>query len=419
MRRCAPLIRVQNERIMIPTLSDAERFRLRREVVVSLLRSPGSAVELSKKLDVAVGDMASLLSALSAEGLIVQDEPSSTSSSIRLNPDSAYGFGVDVGGTKVSGALVNLKGEILAQREERTDVRGGDHVFDQIARLAHALADGSASKLKGSVVGLPCAIHPKTGEIALAPNIASLNGLNARIELAKRLPGVIAVENDVNLAAVAEHDRGAASACSNMAFLALGTGTGLGLIINGELVRGAGGSAGEVGFLPIGCDLDTPEALERGAFENAAGSQRMLSDYRRRSGARVATVRKIFDRHLGGDPHASAVLEETGRLVALSIVALHAILDLELIVLGGSIGVREELVNIITKQIRRHFHAPIEVAVSKLGNQAGLIGASVSAHRTLLQSMFGKPAAGGNDTPEQQDLQRSVSNLSSFGEAPA
>ena len=254
---------MQNKSTMFLTLPDAERFRLRREVATSLLRSPASAAELSEKLDVAVGDMASLLSALSAEGLIVQEEPRSMCSPIRLNPDGGYGFGADVGGTKIAGTLVNLKGEVLAQSEERTDVRGGDYVFDQIARLAHSLADGSASKLKGSVVGLPCAIHPKTGEIALAPNIASLNGLNARIELAKRLPGAIAVENDVNLAAVAEHDRGAANACSNMAFLALGTGTGLGLIINDELVRGAGGSAGEVAFLPIGCDLDTPEALER------------------------------------------------------------------------------------------------------------------------------------------------------------
>ena len=299
---------MQNEPIMSPTLPNAVRIRLGREVAASLLRSPASAAELSEQLDVAVGDMASLLSALSKEGLILQEEPGSMSSSIRLNPDGAYGFGVDVGGTKISGALVNLKGEILAQREERTDVRGGDHVFDQIARLAYALVDGSASRLKGSVVGLPCAIHPKTGEVALAPNIASLNGLNARIELAKRLPGVIAVENDVNLAAVAEHDRGAANACSNMAFLALGTGTGLGLIINGELACGAGGRAGEVAFLPIGYDLDTPEALERGAFENAAGSQRMLSDYRRRSDAPIATVREIFDRHLGDDPHATAVL---------------------------------------------------------------------------------------------------------------
>ena len=130
-------------------------------------------------------------------------------------------------------------------------------------------------------------------------------------------------------------------------------------------------------------------------------------------------MREIFDRHLGDDPHATAVLEETGRLVALSIVALQAILDLELIVLGGSIGVREELVNIITKQIRRHFHAPIQIAVSKLGNQAGLIGASVSAHRTLLRSMFGKPVPRRNDKSEPQDLQRSVSNPSSFGERPA
>jgi predicted NBD/HSP70 family sugar kinase len=184
-------------------------------------------------------------------------------------------------------------------------------------------------------------------------------------------------------------------------------------------VRGASGSAGEVAFLPLGGDLDAPEALERGAFENAAGSQRMLSEYGRRSGAPVATVREIFDRHSGGDPHATAVIEETGRLVALSIIALQAILDLELIVLGGSIGVREELVTIITSQIRRHFHAPIEVAVSKLGAQAGLIGASVSAHRALLQSIFGKRVPERNVKAELKDLQRSVSNPSPFGEAPA
>ena len=160
---------MQNEPIMSPTLPNAVRIRLGREVAASLLRSPASAAELSERLDVAVGDMASLLSALSKEGLILQEEPGSMSSSIRLNPDGAYGFGVDVGGTKISGALVNLKGEILAQREERTDVRGGDHVFDQIARLAHALVDGSASRLKGSVVGLPCAIHPKTGRSLSRP----------------------------------------------------------------------------------------------------------------------------------------------------------------------------------------------------------------------------------------------------------
>jgi predicted NBD/HSP70 family sugar kinase len=173
--------------------------------------------------------MASLLSALSTEGLLVQVEAGSMSSPIHLNPEGAFGFGVDVGGTKIAGALVNLKGKIVAQTEEQTDVRGGRYVLDQIARLAHILADGSASKIRSSVIGLPCAVHPKTGEIALAPNIASFNGVNAHTELAKRLPGIVTIENDVNLAAVAEYRRGAAAnAYSNMAFLALGTGTGLG-----------------------------------------------------------------------------------------------------------------------------------------------------------------------------------------------
>lgn len=333
-------------------------------------------------------DMAAFLFGRPPEERAANDDPTSSNSSpIQLFVDAEYGFGVDVGGTKVAGAVVDLDGQIISRREEPTDPRGGSYVFDQIERLAYSMATGLAvlpSKLRSFAVGLPCAVHPETQKIALAPNIVGFDGLDAYAELARRLSGVIAIENDVNLAALAEQSSGAAKGCGSAAFLALGTGTGLGVIVDGELIRGATGSAGEIGYVAIGDDLDSPQVLTQGAFEYFAGSQGMLRRYRQKSTSPIAASREIFDRYANGDRIATEVLEETARAVALSIITLQALLDLELVVLGGSIGAREELANMVRRQIQRHFARRIEVTISQFGNQAGLIGATVLAHRNLL-----------------------------------
>lgn len=405
-------------------------FPFRRLVAERILASPVSPRELSDEFGVNSGDMANLLLQFSSAGWIDFNPNSADTVLIHLVAGSAFAFGADVGGTKIASAIVDFAGRILAEVEEATDPRGGKFVFDQIERIARTLAAGisvDVARIRSISIGLPCAVHPKTHIITLAANIIGFDGLNAYDELSARFSGFISVDNDVNLAAVAEHAKGAAKSYSNAAFLALGTGTGLGLIINGDLVRGATGAAGEIGYLPIGDDLASPRALRTGAFEHAAGSLSMLECYRKKAAAPISSVRELFDRHNDGDVWATKALNNTARSVALSIIALQAILDLDLVVLGGSIGVRNELIGLVRKQISSHYLGHIDLAVSELGNKAGLVGAIVTAHRNLLSSIWGLRESNSriptivtsNYDPVTVSLSKTKTMNSSFGKAPA
>jgi predicted NBD/HSP70 family sugar kinase len=176
-----------------------------------------------------------------------------------------------------------------------------------------------------------------------------------------------------------EHALGCAGRCRNAAFLALGTGTGLGLLINDKLFRGACGSAGEIADLPIGRDPASQTPSATGTFELEVGSLAIVERYRRLGGTAATTVRDIFTLLEQGDTTAASVLDTTARWVALAVVTLQSLLDLELIVFGGSIGVRPELYERVRAILPALFSRPIAIAPSLLGDRAGLVGAAWAA----------------------------------------
>ena len=155
--------------------------------------------------------------------------------------------------------------------------------------MAGGLAAGSGAqldRLKSVVVGTPGVVDPQSGAIALVPNIPGLSEIDVRRELGALFGGLdVLIENDVNLTMLGEAWRGAARGAENAAFVAVGTGVGLGLIVNGKLVRGATGAAGEIAYLPIGGDLVSPRALEVGAFELEVASTGIVEHYRRLGGS--------------------------------------------------------------------------------------------------------------------------------------
>ena len=179
---------------------------------------------------------------------------------------------------------------------------------------------------------------------------------------------------------------GCASRCRNAAFLALGTGVGLGLLIDDKLFRGACGSAGEIADLPIGRDPTSQIPAAGGTFELEVGSLAIVDRYRREGGTAAATVRDIFQRLEQGDAVAASVLDTTAHCVALAVVTLQSLLDLELIVFGGSIGVRPELYERVQRALPALFSRPITIAPSQLGDRAGLIGAAWAAGQALREN---------------------------------
>jgi predicted NBD/HSP70 family sugar kinase len=294
-----------------------------------------------------------------------------------------------LGGTKLAAALADARGRIVAELTEPTDRRGGTYVAEQIVACADKLAQSvgiETTQTHQVMVGIPGAIDPRTGRVSQIPNIAGLEDVDVLGYLRGRFGPDVAIENDVNLAMLGEQSLGCASGCHNAAFLALGTGAGLGLLINGKLFRGARGAAGEISDLPIARDPASQIPSTTGAFELEVGSVAIVDRYRRQGGTAAATVREIFTLVEEGDEVAASVLDATARWVALAVVTLQSLLDLELIVFGGSIGVRPELYERVGKALPSLFSRPITIAPSQLGDRAGLIGAVCAAAHALRQN---------------------------------
>jgi predicted NBD/HSP70 family sugar kinase len=306
-----------------------------------------------------------------------------------MTRETGYCFAADLGGTKLAAAIADGQGRILAELTEPTDPRGAAYVAEQIAACAQKLAHTvgiDVTRARHVMVGIPGAVDPRTGRVSLTPNITGLEDFDVLGFLRHRFGPDVAIENDVNLAMLGEHALGCANRCRNAAFLSLGTGAGLGLLMDDKLFRGAHGSAGEIADLPIGRDPTSQIPSASGTFELEVGSLAIVDRYRRQGGTAAATVRDIFRLLEQGDEVAASVLDTTARWVALAVVTMQSLLDLELIVFGGSIGVRPELYERVRQTLPTLFSRPITIAPSRLGDRAGLIGAAWAAGQALRQN---------------------------------
>jgi len=309
-----------------------------------------------------------------------------------INAGAALAAAIDLGGTKIDAAVCDLTGNILAEEVEATRPRDGEALIEQLAGIVERLCARvgvAASALRLVVLGTPGVFHPETGRVDIAPNLPGLGTLDPRARLAARLGVPVIIENDVNLAARGEQWRGHGAGLRDFVFIALGTGIGMGIIANGQLLRGARGAAGEIGYLPIGGDPYDPRGFTLGTFEYAAGSVAIASRYAGFGGDANATVRDIFSSFAEGETAAIAAIEETARLVAPAIAAVAATLDPELVILGGSIGVRDELVGAIRRLLPRCTPTPPRIEASSLGSRAALVGGLGVALSHMHDDLFG------------------------------
>jgi predicted NBD/HSP70 family sugar kinase len=380
-----------------PPMASVTRQLSRRSVFEALLhRSPISRAHLAKVTGLSKQTTSEVIDAFERQGLVrpvgrTSGNVGRTAVLYELSPEGGHVLGIDLG-ARLTVALADIAGRVLAEADEPTDNRGGAWALDQIAQLADRLARDNhthPSRIRSIVLATPGVVNPRNGAIEMAPNISGLGHLNVVGLLSEKLGSPVAIENDINLALLGEIWHGCAQSVANVAFLALGTGVGLGLYVNGQLVRGENGAAGEIGYLPIGGDPLQAEAREQGCLEYQVGASGIVRRYRQAGGSDVDSVREVFERAQADDPLAVSVVDETARLTGLAAATVVATVDPQLIVLGGSVGARAEFADKVARVLLRLAPRPVEIRTSTLGKRAGVVGALSVALNQLHDELFG------------------------------
>jgi predicted NBD/HSP70 family sugar kinase len=310
-----------------------------------------------------------------------------------LNPAAGWIAGIDVGRHWLRAALADITGTVVARRDERARVASARTLIGQIGAIAHGLSADAGirwDQVSHVTVGSPGVFEPTRGAVILAPNLPGW-GRHGLVEalLDELGSSAVTVENDVNLAAVGELASGHGREAANFGFLSVGTGVGMGLVLDGKLYRGSSGAAGEVGYLPVGGDPHDRQVRRRGAFEDATGGGGVVRAARDAGLTGPVTPKKVFALARKGDPLAAGVVEAEARHLALGLAVVIAVVDLELVILGGGIGGNADLLlEPIERELRALSPLRPRLVASALGDDAVLQGAVATALAAARERLF-------------------------------
>jgi predicted NBD/HSP70 family sugar kinase len=308
-----------------------------------------------------------------------------------LDPNTGFGVGVDLGGSKIACSIADVGGKILANIYEPINPKGGTEIIAQIIEMIQKLskqANISAEKIKQISIGTP-GIISDDGKLSLGANVGNLDGMHLATILRKLFDVEVDVENDLNLAAVGEFLHGAAKEVMNFALIQVGTGIGAGIFIDGQLVRGSRGAAGEISFLPLFGNPNDPWAIENGLAESSVGTKGILKRYKELIGKESdVTVKEIFELAEKNDEKARQIVEEVGSKLGYIAVCLKAVADPDLIILGGGIGSNPILLPIVRKAANSLVPFEVNIKSTTLDSKAGVIGAAMYAAEKIRTRML-------------------------------
>jgi predicted NBD/HSP70 family sugar kinase len=297
-----------------------------------------------------------------------------------LAPDAGLVLALDIGHDYVRGALAGLTGEVRARSELRARATSARGRVAELVALADSLCRAAGvgrSAVTQTVIGSPGVYDPRRNAMKFTGG--GLPGWDSPAQLAglrEAFGPSLVMENDVDAAALAEQAHGHGRNVGHFAFVHFGTGIGMGLVIGGQLLRGAHGVAGEIAFMPLsdGADLDEREARKRGEFEAAASSSAIVRAARKAGLRGALSARRVFEAAAAGDQRAVAVVAGEARLAAKAICVVVTVVDPELIVLGGGIGQAPGFADLVGSELDQMAPVRPEILVSALGTDAVVDG---------------------------------------------
>jgi predicted NBD/HSP70 family sugar kinase len=385
------LLRAINERALLETL---------RRV------GPSSRPQLARLAGLSKPTVSLALANLETAGLVRPVGPSTPSLGrsamlYEVDPTAGYVVGIDIGRAWIRIAAADLSGHIVARRDERNRERSATALVRTVSEVAHSVVAAAGltwEQVAHTVVGGPGVFDPDSDRLLLAPNLPGWSRPGVMSSLREALPPSVALDNDANLAAVGERSYGSGRDADTFVYVSIGTGIGMGIIIDGELYRGAHGAAGEVAYLPLPGDGDAAadrDARLRGIMEAAASADAVVRTAKRLGMAGASSAKRVFAAARAGDELALAAVQAEAERLAVIVGTVAAILDPEFVLLGGGVGSNIDLLRPpLERRLAELTPLGPRVAEGQLGQDAIVLGAVASALDTARDRVFEQRAGG-------------------------
>jgi predicted NBD/HSP70 family sugar kinase len=364
-----------------------------RKRVIDALREHGvaSRAELARITDLSRSTISTIVGDLLDSGLAVErdGQPEGEAHAgrppvmVALDSSAGLALAVDFGHRHLRVAVSDLSHEVLAEtwRELDVDHSATDGLAAAREDVDEVLAEAGAdrSRVIGAVMGLPAPINRTTGAAEDSSILPGWVGVDAAAEASARLELPVAVENDANLGALAELVWGAAKGRSEVAYIKVSTGIGGGLISNGRLTHGVGGTAGEIGHTVLAGGGPVCRCGNRGCLETLASAPavaRQLSESR----FEEITPRRLLELSDAGDPAARRLIGDAGQALGVAVANLCNIVNPECVVIGGDLGQAGDVLLDPVRDVVRRNAIPsaaddTEIVGAVLGERAEMLGA--------------------------------------------
>jgi predicted NBD/HSP70 family sugar kinase/biotin operon repressor len=381
------------------------RERNRRQLVDTLRRrGSASRADLARLTGLSRSTVSTLVADLQAAGVVIEREPDPRTTQqgrppIQLTLDRSAGLvlGIDFGHEHVHVAIADLSRTILAERVQILDVDGSAaRALDVAVQLADEVVTESevdGERILGAGVGLSGPIDFDEGTVHAGKILPSWVGMRPIDELAARLGVRVHLDNDANLGALAEVTLGAGIGAHEAIYLMVSGGVGAGLIIAGELYRGAGGTAGELGHVLVDEAGPICRCGNRGCLEMMAGGRAIIELLRRSHGDDI-TLDEVMTLSVEGDTGARRAIADAGRILGRSVAAIVNAFNPELVIVGGTVSAAGDVLLDPLREAVHRYALPsaaqdVRITNGVLGDRAEVLGALELAAR---QSDVAAPA---------------------------
>ncbi|MFI2356502.1 ROK family protein [Streptomyces anulatus] len=368
--------------------SQTSLHRANLERVVRAVRMAGSLTqaEIARSTGLSAATVSNIVRELK-DGGTVEVTPTSAGGrrarSVSLSGDAGIVIGVDFGHTHLRVAVGNLAHQVLAEESEPLDVdassaEGFDRAEVLVKRLIAATGIGP-DKVIGIGLGVPGPIDVESGTLGSTSILPGWTGINPSQELSGRLGVPVYVDNDANLGALGELVWGSGRGVKDLAYIKVASGVGAGLVIDGTIYRGPGGTAGEIGHITLDESGPVCRCGNRGCLETFTAARYVLPLLQSSHGPGL-TMERVVQLAREGDPGCRRVIGDVGRHIGSGVANLCNLLNPSRVVLGGSLAEAGELVLGPIRDSVSRYAIPsaarqLSVLPGALGGRAEVLGA--------------------------------------------